>query len=192
MKLKDLESNYRGNIFDTISNEPLLNDTDEWVYYSSVSLNGSIAIGWLTNDDIIIINVDGIYVYDIHKKEIVSEDYETSFKKYISNDNLNYFLKSRNETINIFGLRGGGGNLLTNDSTWKIEIVHIAWNICVPKLLNYKSRDFWFLELLQNDYEGYKYLGFSKTEKYFAIMGDRGIDIYSKKGTPPAGASVSK
>ncbi len=181
MRLKDLESKYRGNVFDVISNETLLCDTGEWFFHSSVPLNGVIAMGWMSKDDIVVIGIDGIFVYDIVKKKVVIEDYETSFQKYISNDNLTFCIKTLDEKVDIFGKRGGGGNLLTKDNTWKLEMVPITWNINVPRLLNYKSGGQWFLELHQNTYEGNLYLGFSKSEKYFAIMGDRGIDVYSKK-----------
>ncbi|MFP7658472.1 hypothetical protein [Chryseobacterium proteolyticum] len=37
-------------------------------------------------------------------------------KKNLSADNLKYSLKGRDEIVDVFGLRGGGGNLLTLDS----------------------------------------------------------------------------
>ena len=122
----------------------MLSDTQEWGYYSSVPLNGTIAIGWLLDDSVLAINVDGIFIYDIDKKDIVFRDYEISFQKYISDDNLTFFVKNKNETVNIFGLRGGGGSILTKDNKWKLELAYIAWNIRVPKLLNYKSREAFF------------------------------------------------
>lgn len=181
MKLKDLKNKYFGNVFDELPNEFLVKETEEWSYHSSIALNGIIAIGWFLNDDILVINVDGIYIYDILKKDFIYRDYETSFKEFISDDNLTYFVQSKNEKVNIFGLRGGGGNLLTKDNTWKLELVEIAWNIKVIKVLNYKNRKASFLDLHQNSFEGNKYLGFSKSEKYFAIMGDCGVDIFFNK-----------
>lgn len=115
MKLKELKDKYEGGFPDELLNANLFKEMDEWKYYSSVPLNGIIAIGWLSNDDVVVINGDGTFIYGIQKKEIVFTDYEeaTSFEKYISDDNLTFFVESRSETVSIFGLRGGGGNLLT-------------------------------------------------------------------------------
>jgi hypothetical protein len=70
---------------------------------------------------------------------------------------------------------------LTKDNLWKLEIVDISWNIKVPCLLNYRNGKKYFLGLQQNGFEGKKYLGFSKSERYFAVMGDGGVDVFVKK-----------
>ncbi len=181
MKLKEIATRFKADVFDTVPNEILSSETNDWKFYSWVSVNGLIAIGWLSDDSILAINGDGTFIYDINQKAVVYEDYETPFYIHISEDNLKFFLQVRNETVNIFGIRGGGGNLLTKDNVWKIELAPIAWNIRIPKLINYKSGSVHFVELYQNNYEGDKYLGFSKSEKYFVIMGDSGIDIYLRK-----------
>ena len=186
MKLKEIKEKYEGSLPDELLDESLVKGMDEWEYYSSVPLNGIIATGWLSNDDIVVINGDSTFIYDIQKKEIVFKDYDdvTSFKKYISDDNLTFFVQNRSETVSIFGLRGGGGNLLTKNTFWKLDVINIAWNIRVPRLSNYKKGNEYFIELTQNFYEGYMYLGFSKSEKYFVIMGDGGLDIFSRKAVP--------
>jgi len=180
MRLRELKSKYEASVFNELSDEYLVGKAAEWEYYSPIRLNGIIAIGWLSDDNILLINLDGIFIYDILKKDIIFSDYEDSFKKCTSDDNLTYFVQSKSETVFIFGLRGGGGNLLTKDNMWTIEVVDIAWNIKVPRLLNYKNGKKYFLELQQNSYEGNKYLGFSKSENYFLIMGDGGVDVFSR------------
>lgn len=180
MKLQELKNKYEASVFNELSNESLVEKAAEWEYHSAIHLNGIIAIGWLSDDNILLINADGIFIYDILKKNIIFSDYENSFKKSISDDNLTFFVQSKSETVFVFGLRGGGGNLLTKDNIWKIEVVDITWNIKVPTLLNYKTAEKYFLELQQNSYEGNKYLGFSKSENYFLIMGDGGVDIFSR------------
>lgn len=180
MRLRELKNKYEGCVFNEISDENLVSKAAEWEYYSPIRLSGIIAIGWFSDDNIFVINLDGIFIYDILKKNIIFSDYEDSFKKNISDDNLTYFVQSKSETVSIFGLRGGGGNLLAKDNTWKIEVFDIAWNIKVPSLLNYRNGKKYFLELQQNSYEGKKYLGFSKSENYFLIMGDGGVDIFSR------------
>jgi hypothetical protein len=182
MRLKEIEYKYKSNVFDELSDAILMRETDEWVYHSSVPLNGIIAIGWLSNDDILVINVDGIFIFDIHKKDIIFRDYESSFKKNISDDNTTFFVENKSESVSIFGLRGGGGNLLTKDNLWKLKRIDIAWNIKVPCILNLRTNKSWFLELRQNSYEGEIYLGFSKSENYFVVMGDGGIDIFACVG----------
>lgn len=180
MRLEELKNKYEASVFDELSNESLVGKVAEWEYYSAIRLNGIIAIGWFSDDNILLINSDGVFIYDILKKNIIFSDYENSFKKSISDDNLTFLVQSKHETVFIFGLRGGGGNLLTKDNTWKIEVVDIAWNIKVPRLLNYKNGKKYFLELQQNSYEGNKYLGISQSENYFLIMGDGGVDIFSR------------
>ncbi|WP_125722175.1 hypothetical protein [Flavobacterium ustbae] len=180
MRLKDLKNKYEDNIFNELSDENLVRKASDWEYYSAIRLNGIIAIGWFSDDNILIINGDGIFIYDIIKRNIIFSDYENSFKKTISDDNLTFYFQSKSETVFIFGLRGGGGNLLTKDNSWKIEFFDIAWNIKVPLILNYKNGKKYFLELQQNNYEGKKYLGFSKSENYFLIMGDEGVDIFHR------------
>lgn len=76
------------------------------------------------------------------------EDYESDFKKYLSADNLKYSLKERNEIVDVFGLRGGGGNLLTSDNEWKLEINNIHNNFKIPRLMNYKTRKSCFLSFM--------------------------------------------
>lgn len=160
--------------------EELVELNEGWSFYTLLKLNSSILIGWLTNDDLLIVNGDGIFLYDIKNKNITMEDYESNFKKNLSADNLKYSLKERDEIVDVFGLRGGGGNLLTLDSEWKLEINHIHNNFKIPRLMNYKTRKSWFFQLHEMSYEGYMYCGFSKTQKYFLIMGDQGINIYKK------------
>ncbi|WP_406845120.1 hypothetical protein [Flavobacterium soyae] len=193
MRLKELKNKYDVNMFDELSDENLVAKAGEWEYYSAIGLNGIIAIGWFSDENILLINVDGIFIYDILKKNTIFSDYENSFIKSISDDNLTFFVESKSETVFIFGLRGGGGNLLTKDNTWKIEVVDIAWNIKAPRLLNYKTEKKYFLELQQNSYEGNKYLGFSKSENYFLIMGDGGVDIFSRLPdyNEPDGSDIS-
>lgn len=181
MDLKELESKYKGDVFGNLPNGVLLSKAGEWVYHSSVLLNAPVAIGWLLNEDLLVINSDGIFAHNILKNSFVHEDYETTFHKYLSSDNLTFYFKAREESVSVFGLRGGGGNLLTKDCKWKLESVNLSWNVKVPRLLNYKTGEAYFLELHQVSYEGNLYLGFSRSEKYFVIMGDSGIDIYFKE-----------
>ncbi|MCX8534659.1 hypothetical protein [Chryseobacterium luquanense] len=153
---------------------------EEWSLYSVIKINASIFLGWLENDDLLIVNVDGVFLYDIRNKDFIMEDYESDFKKNLSTNNLHYSLKDRNEIIDVFGLRGGGGNLLTVDNKWNLEIVNIYNGYRIPKLTNYRTRQSWFFKLQDISYEGYLYCGFSKTQNYFVLFGDQGVNIFKK------------
>ncbi|MFP7658471.1 hypothetical protein [Chryseobacterium proteolyticum] len=47
--------------------EELIKLNKGWSFYTLLKLNSSIIIGWLTNDDLLIVNGDGIFLYDIEK-----------------------------------------------------------------------------------------------------------------------------
>ncbi|WP_426479159.1 hypothetical protein ACP3T3_06830 [Chryseobacterium sp. CBSDS_008] len=83
--------------------EELVELNEGWSFYTLLKLNSSILIGWLTNDDLLIVNGDGIFLYDIKNKNITMEDYESNFKKNLSADNLKYSLKERDEIVDVFG-----------------------------------------------------------------------------------------
>ena len=104
MRLKDIYDRYKADIFDEVSsNDKLEKETDEWGYHSSINFNGIIAIGWFSNDDILLINTDGIFIYDVPNKEIVFRDSETSMARDISDNNLFFFVERRSEDVSIFG-----------------------------------------------------------------------------------------
>lgn len=177
MKIVDI---LQTKFHDELLQEEIVSLNDEWSLYSVIKINASIFVGWLENDDLLIVNIDGIFLYDTESKDIIKEDYETDFKKNLSTNNLHYSVKDRTETIDVFGLRGGGGNLLTIDNKWKLEIVNIYNGYKIPKLTNYRTRQSRFFKIQDINYEGYMYCGFSKTQRYFLIMGDQGINIYKK------------
>jgi hypothetical protein len=180
MKIDELLEEYKGDIFDVISNEEIVSIADEWIYYSSINRNAISGVGWLSNDDIFFINPDGGFTYDIVTKELFKDFEEPNIKNNFKEDYLSYYYKKNNENIHFFGLGGGEGNHLTRDNLWKIEIVNVSWNVKIPRIYNYKKRKYYYLEMRQNEYEGYKFIGFSKSQIYFLIMGHSGIDIYKK------------
>ncbi|MDV7696784.1 hypothetical protein N6B72_07625 [Chryseobacterium soli] len=57
--------------------EEIISLNEEWSLYSVIKINASIFLGWLENDDLFIVNVDGIFLYDIRNKDIIMEDYES-------------------------------------------------------------------------------------------------------------------
>lgn len=182
MKIKDILNNGYENIFDLYSgDENFVSEAEGWEYYSSVPINAPIAVGWFNDDNLFIVSIDGLFIYDTSKKEIVFEDYYSEVLEGISQNNLRYLIKEKGVEVDIFGVRGGGGNLFTNDNKWSIRLVNLAWNIVVPILTSNRTRKFYFLKLEQLFYEGYKHVGFSNSEKYFVVMGDQGLDVYSFK-----------
>lgn len=180
MKIKELVDNNYANVFDLYSRgTSIVAEAEGWRYYSSVKVNAPIAIGWLSDDSLFIVNADGLFIYDTTKREIVFEDFESELLEGMSHNNLRYFIKEKGVEIDVFGIRGGGGNLFTNDNKWSIRLVNLAWNIVVPILTNMRTSKFYFLRLHQLFYEGHKHIGFSNSGKYFVVMGDEGLDIYS-------------
>lgn len=178
MKISDIINQTQDNYLEDNPDEIIGNSFTEWSYCISHRVNGIIACGWFQNDDILIISADGIFVFDIFEKKIVYEDYDTPFHRYISSDNLIFYFEKRQEHSPIFGLRGGNGNLLTSNNVWKLDINYLTCYKKIPKLYNYKKNLSCFLLLQAPSYEDKIFVGFSKSEKFFLIMGNNGLDIY--------------
>ena len=181
MKISNI-INYEPNGYLSVyRNELLETEIEGWRYYNSFHLNGIIAVGWFNNDDILILSADGIFVFGMLEKSIIYEDYGR-FKQYISSDNLTYFFQERNETLQIFGLRGGNGNCLARKISWTLDIVNLSYDKRIVKLSNYKQQSqYAFLEMKKATYEDILFMGFSKSEQYFLIMGNNGVDIWQYK-----------
>lgn len=181
MKIIDLIEKNKADVFQLYSvDQEIVDVAEEWEYYASVPINSPIATGWFDNDDLLIVNGDGLFIYGTDKQEIILEDYDSNLKPGISDDNLKFHVKERNVTIEIFGMRGGGGNLITKDNKWSLRLINLAWNIVIPIITNVRTGDFYFLKLNQLMYEGNIKIGFSKSNNYFVITGDGGIDIYKR------------
>lgn len=181
MVIKDLIERYKSDLTGLFSlNQEIVDVAEEWSYYSSIPINSPIVTGWFDNDNLLIINVDGLFIYDLKKQKTVFEDYDSKLKPGISNDNLRFYVKEKNIEIDVFGIRGGGGNLLTKDSIWSLGLINLSWNIVAPTITNLRTGKFYFLKLNQLFYEGNIKIGFSKSDNYFAIVGDGGVDIYQR------------
>jgi hypothetical protein len=174
--------NYEPNGYLSVyRNELLETEIGGWSYYTSFHLNGIIAVGWFNNDDILILSADGIFVFGMLEKSIIYEDYGR-FKQYIPSDNLTYFFQERNETLQIFGLRGGNGNCFTRKISWTLDIINLSYDKRIVKLSNYNQQSqYAFLEMKKATYEDILFMGFSKNEQYFLIMGNNGVDIWQYK-----------
>lgn len=180
MNIKEVELKYRSDIFQHLPNAEIVSSTGDWHHAGEVTINAPIAIGWMQNGNLLILNTDGNFIFDVLAQKICHQDLDSTFHQNVSDDNLFYTLPTTQEQVSIFGLRGGDGNRLTKDNRWMLEIRHLSWNVRLPWLHNSRTNSSCFLELKRNDYEGYIYAGFSKSENHFAIMGDHGIDLYSR------------
>ncbi len=180
MKLSSILKANKAKLFSNIEDSTLTKSCGEWFYQYNCSVSGNIGVGWLSNDDILLFGLDGIYIVDKDKGEIIFEDLENNVNDYISKDNVSFYVEHRNETVNIFGLRGGGGNLLTEDKRWELDVFPLSWNIKTPKISNIRTRSVYYPELTLLSYEGYLFVGFSSSNDYFLIMGDRGIEVYKR------------
>lgn len=182
MNLKALEQSLRADVFDNVPDAQIVSQTDCWQYKTGVPINAPIAMGWFENDNILILNSDGVFIFDIQQNQFSHKDFDSTSHQNISGDNLTYAIFPGSERISIFGLRGGGGIKLTKDNRWVLDICYLSWNVRVPRLINTKTNEYYYFDLKRNDFEGYIFVGISNSENYFAIMGDGGIDIYSKVG----------
>jgi len=181
MLIKDLLDSYKADLFSLYSaNDKVVNEVGEWKLYFSIPVNAPIAIGWLEDDSLFLINNEGVFIYDINVEELVLEDYSSELKPGISDDNLRYYIQDRDVFVDIFGIRGGGGSLITKDEKWSLRLINLSWNVKIPILTDNETGNFYFLELRQLFYEGYMHIGFSKSDSFFAIMGDGGVDIYKR------------
>jgi hypothetical protein len=174
MKINNIINHELNGNLSAYPNELLRTEIEGWSYYNSFHLNGIIAVGWFNNDDILILSADGIFVFGMLEKSIIYEDYGR-FKQYISSDNLTYFFQERNETLQIFGLRGGNGNCLARKISWKLNIVNLSYDKRIVKLSNYKQQDQY---------------AFLESEQYFLIMGNNGVDIWQYSVSNIAEAAI--
>ncbi|TAD81434.1 MAG: hypothetical protein EAY75_17755, partial [Bacteroidetes bacterium] len=134
MQLSQIINGQKTDFFDYHKDAVVQKKVRDWIWKSSIRVNGIIAVGWYLNNDVLIIGADGVFVANCNSGEIFLDDYETDFNKNFSSNNLFYTDNERKEKILVFGLRGGGGNLLSPDRKWKIGIVHITWRLSIIQL----------------------------------------------------------
>lgn len=176
-----------------IKSESLFDNLDlaphPWRKSVVISAAGIIASGWTSNSKIFLLSSDGYSVSDQLTGEIEIRNYDednTAMDK-LSSDNLEFRIDEINQTIKVFGLRGGNGNHVTSDF-WSLDSFHPGLENQIIGIRNLKERNkdikYWrnytLLKLERLEYDTLKY-GFSNDEKYFGIFGSGGAEIFCRE-----------
>lgn len=120
------------------------------------------------------------------KRELRNRDEDCSAMSKFSKDNLEYTIDELNQTIKVFGLKGGNGNYLTSDH-WILDSFHPGLGKQVVGLINLKDKinipEYWknfnLIKLKRLEYFTLTY-GFSPNEKHFGVFGSGGVEIFSR------------
>lgn len=176
MNIRQIINHYKeNNVYNEFS---LVEKTLSWELHYSIRINGIIAAGWLKNNDVLIIGADAIFISSNIVKKIIDEDYDTDFNKHMSSNNLFYDLSGRNELVNVFGIRGGGGNLFSTKYKLALDSIYFDNTICIPRVTNLKDNSFDFIELPLVHYSEKLLCGFSDDESLFMVKGSNFINVY--------------
>ncbi|WP_298427373.1 hypothetical protein [uncultured Kordia sp.] len=174
----------KSNLFDHLT-EP----QKPWGNRTVISAAGIIAGGWTIDNKIFLLSSDGYSISNplTGEREIRNRDEENTAMSKFSKDNLEFTIDELNQTIKVFGLRGGNGNHITSDQ-WNLDSFHLGIGEQIVGLRNFRDRknepQYWKnfdlikLERLENFTLTY---GFSPNEKHFGIFGSGGAEIFSRE-----------
>lgn len=150
---------------------------------------GIIAAGWTSDNKVFLLSSDGYSVSHplTGEREIWNRDQENTAMSKFSEDNLEFTIDELQQTIKVFGLRGGNGNHLTSDH-WNLDSFHSGIGEQIVGIRNFKDRkneaEYWKnfdlvkLERLENFTLTY---GFSPNERRFGIFGSGGAEVFSRE-----------
>ena len=174
----------KSNLFDHLT-EP----QKPWGNRVVISAAGIIAGGWTIDNKVFLLSSDGYCISNplTGEREIRNRDEENTAMSKFSKDNLEFTIDELNQTIKVFGLRGGNGNHLTTDQ-WNLDSFHLEIGEQIVGLRNFRDKknkpQYWKnfdlikLERLENFTLTY---GFSPNEKHFGIFGSGGAEIFSRE-----------
>lgn len=175
----------------TISNlfDHLTEPQKPWGNRVVISAAGIIASGWTIDNKVFLLSSDGYSISNplTGEREIWNRDEDNTAMSKFSKDNLEYTIDELNQTIKVFGLRGGNGNHLTTDQ-WNLDSFHPGIGEQIVGLRNLRNRknesEYWKnfdlikLERLENFTLTY---GFSPSENHFGVFGSGGAEIFSRE-----------
>lgn len=160
-----------------------------WVKRVVIPASGIIASGWTSKNKVFLLSSNGYSITDpiTEQREVRNYDEDDSAMKKLSRDNLEFRIDELDETIKIFGLRGGDGNHLTSDS-WFLDSFTPSLGEQIVGIQNYKTsirkdkywKEFILISLKRLEYSNLKY-GFSPNEKHFGIFGSAGAEIFTRE-----------
>jgi hypothetical protein len=171
------------NLFDRLTNPK-----SPWIKKVIIPAAGIFASGWTNDNKVFLLSTDGYSVSDplTGKIEIMNHDEDNTAMDKFSIDNLEFRIDEINQTIKVFGLRGGNGNHITSDN-WSLDSFHPGLGEQIVGLQNLKDRnnnsEYWqnfeLIKLERLEYFTLTY-GFSPNEKHFGIFGSGGAEIFSR------------
>lgn len=172
------------NLFDHLTNPK-----SPWIKKAIIPAAGIFASGWTNDNKVFLLSSDGYSVSNplTGKIEIRNHDEDNTAMDKFSKDNLEFRIDEINQTIKVFGLRGGNGNHMTSDF-WNLDSFHLGPGEQIVGLHNLKERnnnsEYWrnfeLIKLEKLEYYTLTY-GFSLNEKHFGIFGSGGAEIFSRE-----------
>lgn len=180
MIFKKLKDNLFGHL--TEPQEP-------WGNRVVIPASGIIASGWTHDNKVFLVAGEGYSVSNptTGVREIWNRDEENTAITKFSKDNLEFTINELNQTIKVFGLRGGNGNHLTSD-LWNLDSFQPELGQQIVGLRNLNDRstepEYWknfnLIRLERLEHFTLTY-GFSPNQKHFGIFGSGGAEIFSRK-----------
>lgn len=112
-----------------------------WKNRIVISASGVIASGWTNDDEVFLISSTGYTVANPITGEIKIRNYDEDddAMNQFSKDNLEFTIKELEQTIKVFGLRGGNGNHLTSDF-WNLDSFTPPLGEQIVGIQNYKKQ----------------------------------------------------
>lgn len=160
-----------------------------WANRIVVPAAGIIAGGWTLDNKVFLFSTNGYSVSDpiTGLREIRNYDEGNTAMRKLSRDNLEFTIDELQQTIKIFGLRGGDGNHCTTD-LWNLDSFSPSLGQQIVGIKNLKSsqnqteywREFELISLTRLEYTTLKF-GFSPNEKHFGIFGSGGAEIFTRQ-----------
>jgi hypothetical protein len=153
-----------------------------WKRGAVVRAAGVFAGGWDKQENFLLISWDGYSLTHPVSGErlIINLDSEGLYDK-LSTTDLSFYLPEHEETIAIFGVRGGDGIHVTQDG-WISKVLYPWW----PHFL--LTLDKGGLEsngIKLNWLDGsWIKTGFSPSGKHFAVVGEAGLEIFTRPKPP--------
>jgi hypothetical protein len=161
-----------------------------WSNRVVIAGTGIIVSGWTLDNKVFLLSSDGYSVSDPVSGERIIRNYDeddTAFKK-LSKDNQEFRIDELQQTIKVFGLRGGDGNHFING--WSLQSFAPSLGEMVIGITDHKKRkqveEYWqefdLISLIRLEYSTLKY-GFSPNEKHLGIFGSAGAEIFTREQT---------
>lgn len=168
-----------------LDNTKPISDTKIWVKSNTLSLNSILAVGWINskNDLVLLITLEGIFLYDDANSKFILEDYESDFKEYLTDDNLEFCDFSFGNGVyssKVFGLRGGNGDHFSKDWTLKFYFCNPELTFVYVQESKHINAIKYYIEPEDLNLNERLFGGFSNNKRKFLICGQNFVSFYKK------------